>query len=95
MLRAGLIDEVRQLKKKYQLNADLPSMRAVGYRQAWSFLEGALDEKGLREHGIAATRQLAKRQGTWLRSFPDLLRLDAGGPEGAAETFNRLLHERR
>jgi len=72
MLRAGLIDEVGQLKKKYQLNADLPSMRAVGYRQAWSFLEGALDEKGLREHGIAATRQLAKRQITWLRSLPGL-----------------------
>jgi tRNA dimethylallyltransferase len=72
MLRAGLIDEVGHLKKKYQLNADLPSMRAVGYRQAWSFLEGALDEKGLREHGIAATRQLAKRQITWLRSLPGL-----------------------
>jgi len=72
MLHAGLIDEVEQLKQKYQLNADLPSMRAVGYRQAWSFLEGALDEKGLREHGIAATRQLAKRQITWLRSLPGL-----------------------
>jgi tRNA dimethylallyltransferase len=72
MLRAGLIDEVRQLKKKYQLNADLPSMRAVGYRQAWSFLEGEIDEKALREQGLAATRQLAKRQVTWLRSLPGL-----------------------
>jgi tRNA dimethylallyltransferase len=72
MLRAGLIDEVRQLKKKYELNADLPSMRAVGYRQAWSFLEGAIDEKALREQGLAATRQLAKRQVTWLRSLPGL-----------------------
>ena len=72
MLRAGLIDEVRQLKNKYQLNADLPSMRAVGYRQAWSFLEGEIDEKALREQGLAATRQLAKRQATWLRSLPGL-----------------------
>jgi tRNA dimethylallyltransferase len=72
MLRAGLIDEVRQLKKKYQLNADLPSMRAVGYRQAWAFLEGRIDQKALREQGIAATRQLAKRQITWLRSLPGL-----------------------
>ena len=72
MLRAGFIDEVRQLRKKYQLNADLPSMRAVGYRQAWSFLEGEIDETALREQGLAATRQLAKRQITWLRSLPGL-----------------------
>ena len=72
MLRAGLIDEVRQLKRKHQLNADLPSMRAVGYRQAWSFLEGEIDETALREQGLAATRQLAKRQITWLRSLPGL-----------------------
>ena len=72
MLRAGLIDEVRQLKKKHELDADLPSMRAVGYRQAWSFLEGRIDEKAMREQGIASTRQLAKRQLTWLRSLPGL-----------------------
>jgi tRNA dimethylallyltransferase len=70
MLRAGLINEVEELKKRYELNADLPSMRAVGYRQAWSFLEGQIDEKTLREQGIAATRQLAKRQLTWLRAMP-------------------------
>jgi tRNA dimethylallyltransferase len=72
MLRVGLIDEVKELKKRYNLNADMPSMRAVGYRQAWSFLEGQIDEKDLREQGIAATRQLAKRQVTWLRSLPGL-----------------------
>ncbi|HEV8106270.1 MAG TPA: tRNA (adenosine(37)-N6)-dimethylallyltransferase MiaA [Burkholderiales bacterium] len=72
MLRVGLIDEVKELKKRYDLNADMPSMRAVGYRQAWSFLEGRIDEKDLREQGIAATRQLAKRQVTWLRSLPGL-----------------------
>ncbi|MFL6574099.1 MAG: tRNA (adenosine(37)-N6)-dimethylallyltransferase MiaA [Burkholderiales bacterium] len=72
MLRGGLVDEVRQLKRTYRLSAELPSMRAVGYRQAWSFLEGELDEKALREQGLAATRQLAKRQLTWLRSLPRL-----------------------
>ena len=71
MLAAGLIDEVKQLRKKYLLNADSPSMRAVGYRQTWEFLDAdgsALHD--LREKGIAATRQLAKRQMTWLRSMP-------------------------
>jgi tRNA dimethylallyltransferase len=72
MLRGGLVDEVRQLKLTYRLSADMPSMRAVGYRQAWSFMEGELDEKALREQGLAATRQLAKRQLTWLRSLPGL-----------------------
>ena len=72
MLRAGLVDEVKELRSRYELKADLPSMRAVGYRQVWAFLEGQIDEKTLREHGIAATRQLAKRQVTWLRSLPGL-----------------------
>jgi len=69
MLEAGLVDEVKALKKKYRLNADMPSMRAVGYRQVWNFLEGTSDKAQMRETAIAATRQLAKRQMTWLRSF--------------------------
>jgi len=69
MLEAGLIDEVRSLREKYRLSADMPSMRAVGYRQAWNFLEGTVDKTGMRDQAIAATRQLAKRQLTWLRSF--------------------------
>jgi len=72
MLGAGLIDELHALRKKYDLHADLPSMRAVGYRQTWDFLEGNLDRAALREKAIAATRQLAKRQATWLRSFKDV-----------------------
>jgi tRNA dimethylallyltransferase len=72
MLRDGLVEEVKALKEKYRLNADLPSMRAVGYRQVWSFLEGEMNEKDLRAQGLAATRQLAKRQMTWLRSLPGL-----------------------
>ncbi|HEX5611152.1 MAG TPA: tRNA (adenosine(37)-N6)-dimethylallyltransferase MiaA [Burkholderiales bacterium] len=69
MLKAGLIDEVENLRRRYALNADLPSMRAVGYRQVWGYLEGEYDRAEMRERAIAATRQLAKRQLTWLRSF--------------------------
>jgi tRNA dimethylallyltransferase len=72
MLRAGLVDELAALRKRYPLDAALPSMRCVGYRQAWRYLEGEIDGKELRETGIAATRQLAKRQLTWLRSLPGL-----------------------
>ena len=70
MLDAGLIDEVRGLRARHVLNPELPSMRCVGYRQTWQYLDGAIDMAGLRETGIAATRQLAKRQLTWLRSTP-------------------------
>ena len=69
MLKAGLVEELKSLRTKYDLRADLPSMRCVGYRQVWQFLENAFDEKTLREKGLAATRQLAKRQLTWLRSL--------------------------
>jgi len=69
MLAAGLVDELRRLRARFALTATLPSMRAVGYRQAWDFLDGRIDEAMLRAKGIAATRQLAKRQFTWLRSL--------------------------
>jgi len=72
MLATGLVDEVRQLRNRHALSADLPSMRAVGYRQAWLHLEGELSAAEMRTQAIAATRQLAKRQLTWLRSFSDL-----------------------
>jgi tRNA dimethylallyltransferase len=68
MLQSGLLDEVRALRARSDLHAALPSMRSVGYRQAWQALDsGTL--QGLRDRGIAATRQLAKRQLTWLRSM--------------------------
>jgi tRNA dimethylallyltransferase len=76
MLEEGLIDEVKTLRRTYVLTADLPAMRAVGYRQAWAYLDGEIDLTELREQGIAATRQLAKRQLTWLRSWPDAVVLD-------------------
>lgn len=92
MLSAGLVDEVAQLRQRYVLHAGLPSMRCVGYRQAWDYLEGAMDRNGLRETGIAATRQLAKRQLTWLRSMTIDLRVDccsdAAGAR-AVEFFRR------
>jgi tRNA dimethylallyltransferase len=72
MLEAGLVEELRALREKHTLSAALPSMRCVGYRQAWQFLEGTIGAKELRETAIAATRQLAKRQFTWLRSLPGL-----------------------
>ena len=76
MLAEGLVDEVEFLRRAYALSPDLPAMRAVGYRQAWAYLGGDIDMKALREQGIAATRQLAKRQLTWLRSWPDAVALD-------------------
>jgi tRNA dimethylallyltransferase len=76
MLQAGLVDELRSLRTRFQLSATLPSMRCVGYRQAWEFLEGRCNEAELREAGVAATRQLAKRQLTWLRSLPGLQTAD-------------------
>jgi tRNA dimethylallyltransferase len=92
MLAAGLVEEVKGLRKRYRLSADMPSMRAVGYRQVWEYLEGEYDAAAMRTRAIAATRQLAKRQITWLRNFPELLRLDAGAPpEAAARAFALFL----
>lgn len=72
MLEAGFLDEVRALMGRGDLNPDLPSMRCVGYRQAWSYLAGADDYDVFVSKGVAATRQLAKRQLTWLRKWSDL-----------------------
>jgi tRNA dimethylallyltransferase len=69
MLEQGLVDELAGLRRRYALSPDLPSMRSVGYRQAWRYLEGEIDAAALRASGIAATRQLAKRQLTWLRGW--------------------------
>jgi len=71
MLAAGFLDEVRALRRRGDLDPDLPALRAVGYRQAWEHLEGAIDAPTFRERAIFATRQLAKRQTTWLRAELD------------------------
>ncbi|HET6265598.1 MAG TPA: tRNA (adenosine(37)-N6)-dimethylallyltransferase MiaA [Usitatibacter sp.] len=94
MLDAGLVEELHGLKRRYRLDASLPSMRAVGYRQAWETLEGRAPADTLAERGIAATRQLAKRQLTWLRSMPGLARFDCLRPdlgEAVAEAAERFL----
>ena len=90
MLAAGLVAEVESLRARHALNAALPSMRCVGYRQVWEYLEGAYDRKALREKGIIATRQLAKRQLTWLRSLPGIQPLDPQAP-GNAQTIATTL----
>ncbi|WP_137818588.1 tRNA (adenosine(37)-N6)-dimethylallyltransferase MiaA [Pseudomonas sp. 2FG] len=77
MLEQGFIEEVEALRKRGDLHAGLPSIRAVGYRQVWDYLDGNLDRAEMVERGIIATRQLAKRQFTWLRSWSDLHWLDS------------------
>jgi tRNA dimethylallyltransferase len=69
MLAAGLVDELAGLRQRFRLTPSMPSMRCVGYRQAWQFIDGDGDREQLRERGTAATRQLARRQLTWLRSL--------------------------
>jgi tRNA dimethylallyltransferase len=76
MLADGLVAEVEALRKKYRLDPNLPSMRCVGYRQAWQMLAGEIPAGELRERGIYATRQFAKRQLTWLRGMEGLTRFD-------------------
>jgi tRNA dimethylallyltransferase len=80
----NLITEVERLRRRGDLHPGLPSMRCVGYRQAWEYLDGAIDYKTMRETGIIATRQLAKRQLTWLRSMPDRLVVDCLGTDPTA-----------
>lgn len=77
MLDAGFIDEVGELMTRGDLLPEMPSMRSVGYRQAWDYLTGKIDENTMREKAIAATRQLAKRQITWLRTWPGCEYIDS------------------
>ena len=93
MLAQGFLDEVRTLRARPPLRAhpaplDLPALRAVGYRQAWEHLDGATDAVGFRDRAIFATRQLAKRQLTWLRGQPGLLWAD---PQRQRARLERLL----
>ncbi len=96
MLSAGFLDEVRTLRQRGDLHADLPAIRAVGYRQAWQYLDD-MDkgetssqpklQEAFREQGIAATRQLAKRQLTWLRSMPQRRVVPADAPDALARVL--------
>ena len=80
-MAAGFLDEVRQLRARGDLHSDLPSMRCVGYRQAWEGLDAGWSEAEICERGIFATRQLAKRQITWLRSMPGRMMVNAQGAD--------------
>ena len=90
MLAAGFIDEVRALRARGDLHAELPSMRCVGYRQAWETLDGLWGMDGLRERGIAATRQLAKRQITWLRSMPQRQVVDCQAEDATEQVLRAV-----
>jgi tRNA dimethylallyltransferase len=87
MLGRGLVDELRGLRARYALTPNLPSMRCVGYRQAWQHLEGGLDRDELRDRGIFATRQLAKRQLTWLRTARSAQNFDCLDSDIAAKAI--------
>lgn len=84
MLNAGFEQEVRALYERGDLHLDLPSMRCVGYRQMWEYLQGSMDYEEMVFRGIVATRQLAKRQMTWLRGWKNVTWLESG----AAENFD-------
>jgi tRNA dimethylallyltransferase len=94
MLAAGLVEELAGLRKQYKLAVDLPSMRCVGYRQAWEMLEGQLPAAELAERGIFATRQFAKRQLTWLRALREAgtidLEFDLADPASAAKMLTKV-----
>jgi len=87
MLTSGFIDEVKALRARGDLQADLPAMRCVGYRQAWQALDGLWPMHELRDKGICATRQLAKRQITWLRSMPERRVVACEAPDALAQVL--------
>jgi len=89
LLEAGFLEEVRRLMARGDLSPELPSMRCVGYRQAWEYLSGDCDYETFVNRGVAATRQLAKRQLTWLRKWPDLHWLDSSDPQVVLETLKK------
>jgi tRNA dimethylallyltransferase len=91
MLAGGLLDELLQLRRDFPLHAGLPSMRCVGYRQAWDVLEGLMPTADLLDRGIFATRQLAKRQLTWLRGIKNKDIVDPFGPDAAGRALGLCL----
>lgn len=90
MLELGLIEEVTALYSRGDLHIDMPSMRAVGYRQVWQYLDGDLSYEEMVDKAIAATRQLAKRQLTWLRSMKSLREFDCLNKELAEQVLKEL-----
>ncbi len=90
MLAAGFLDEMKMLRARYELNSEKPSMRCVNYRQAWEYMEEEISHEQMVEKAIAATRQLAKRQLTWLRQESDALWYDSHQEEAQQSLFNEV-----
>lgn len=92
MLEAGFQDEVRQLFNRGDLNVDMPSIRAVGYQQMWRYLSGDFEYGDMVEKGVAATRQLAKRQFTWLRKWDELYTLSVDKGAESVKIMQQLVN---
>jgi tRNA dimethylallyltransferase len=90
MLRHGFVDEVVKLRARGDLRPEMASMRCVGYRQLWEYLDGAVDYRTMRDKGIFATRQLCKRQLTWLRSMPERQVVDCCDPHATARVVELI-----
>jgi tRNA dimethylallyltransferase len=90
MLVGGFVDEVVKLRERGDLRPEMPSMRCVGYRQVWEYLDGAVDYPTMRDKGIFATRQLCKRQLTWLRSMTERVVVDCCDPQATARVLDQV-----
>jgi tRNA dimethylallyltransferase len=90
MLAGGFVDEVVKLRERGDLLPEMPSMRCVGYRQVWEYLDGAVDYSTMRDKGIFATRQLCKRQLTWLRSMTERVVVDCCDPHATAQVLDQI-----
>ncbi|NKJ46234.1 tRNA (adenosine(37)-N6)-dimethylallyltransferase MiaA [Burkholderia sp. SG-MS1] len=90
MLASGFVDEVVKLRERGDLRPEMPSMRCVGYRQVWEYLDGAVDYPTMRDKGIFATRQLCKRQLTWLRSMTERVVVDCCDPHATARVLDQV-----
>ncbi|CAB3783505.1 tRNA (adenosine(37)-N6)-dimethylallyltransferase MiaA [Paraburkholderia fynbosensis] len=90
MLANGFVDEVVTLRERGDLRPEMPSMRCVGYRQVWEYLDGAVDYPTMRDKGIFATRQLCKRQLTWLRSMTERVVVDCCDPHATARVLDQI-----
>jgi tRNA dimethylallyltransferase len=90
MLAGGFVDEVVKLRERGDLLPEMPSMRCVGYRQVWEYLDGAVDYSTMRDKGIFATRQLCKRQLTWLRSMTERVVVDCCDPHATARVLDQV-----
>ncbi len=91
MLDSGFLNEVKTLRERGDLHLGLPSIRCVGYRQAWEYLDGSIDYATMRETGIIATRQLCKRQLTWLRAMPERIVIDCCAPDASEQLQQQVL----